>query len=165
MAAIINNSNPAQGIYSNDQVLNPYLQYDVTISYVMDGGRRQLAVGGLPDPNTRSTPCEIVGVSAAFGKKVVAFTCVRQGDLPSVPAIDPDSPAQVLENSTVTVHPPKPTVDGTNLLFQVTGAYTYILLTPLASGDTLPLGRVPALAGNFNDFSLTVRNTDPNIAP
>jgi hypothetical protein len=155
---IINNT--FSGLFTSDQGQAPYSSYQLETSYQMDNGYRQLSVG-----TAAPGPCELVKLHAAIGRKIITFSITRKSKRPVVPAIDPDTTDQVLESAIITPSAPQPTADGSNVEYGVTGVYTYLLLTPLITGDELPMGNIPALTGQFDTYVLDDNDTSDLIAP
>lgn len=142
----------------------PYIRYDLSITYLYNGGTIQLPVAyttGQEQDNAtppqqqafQNRPAsEVITVCKPYGRKVVRFDIIRLGIEAVAPDPTPASANEVLKVMKVKPYAPKLLSQGDQYAYRVRGKYVYDLFKPYYTSDTLSSGSTQAdnstVAGN-----------------
>jgi hypothetical protein len=148
--------------YTDDHALFPYLAQSLTVSYVGESGILQVAVGAPVVPGNPKIPCKLVRAFAPVMQKIVTYSYIRLGQIPTVPPPETTDP-----NLTLLRHLQMPLAAHElavgQFAYGLSGQYVYALLTPLDTVDDKAFGRNPAYRADAVQSHFGAANFDASL--
>jgi hypothetical protein len=133
------------GLLSNNQLANPYTQYDFVNRYEYDPGMLPMPLSGSTSGPVPQATTLLVQVRRPQTRRIAEFEIVRIGDVPEVPKPLPQNANEVLLEAVVTPIAPVIQPDGNRLLYRVKGRYVFAVLQPVTPGtDPIRMGKTMA---------------------
>lgn len=115
----------------------PHEEWSMNTRYPKHTGWRQVP---LSAPDANGATCRFVRESAGLGQKLVLWKVERIGDMPELPAVEPDTDKQKLLDWDFNLSVPILMPDGQSLRYIISGFYLYGLDRPADPVTGLPMG-------------------------
>jgi hypothetical protein len=150
-------------IWSQEHADAPYHEFQMVPSYRWKSGKAPLPVAARP--GSKNVPCKVVTLHAPMTYMVLRWRARRTGPKPLVPKPKDLSNATLLEfEISMPLEVPQP--DGLSFDWEITGAYTYVLKTPLdPDALRLPGGGSPVCTFNPDDHDWVDADFSEDLLP